>query len=404
LPICQSDDWITYAATHRTLAHHGVGILLAAVALSTWSVAEKTAQIDRETAQVHRIHEEADDALTEIRSGVFRAALLVRGHLLDWTPESPAPVPKEIAAIQVATDQHLHDLDARLSPGLILPLRNALAGYWRSLDLILGLSPDVARHPQQPLLRQKAVHLEAILKVTDQIDNLNTANFQQQERELRRRRLDFSAFLYRSRSLVLLLGLMIAIGSVWRLSSLQRRSAEQKSRAERAQAEMRRLSHQLVAAQEKERKTISRELHDEIGQMLTGLRMELGSLARLHAPEHKAFRDRLESVKALAEETMGTVRTLAHDLRPPMLDDLGIGPALRTPDQGVFTPHRHSRCSAHRRRPGLHPGAASHMPLPGGARGTDELRAPRGSQPRHGRDQRRPARGPRQHRRRWQGL
>ena len=293
----------------------------------------KTAQIDRETAQVHRFNEQADDALTEIRSGVYRAALLVRGFLLGMPPESGAPLPQELAAIHTATDQHMRDLDSLIGPeqlALVSPLRQELAGYWHSLDLILELNPDNARGPQQPLLKEKALHLEAILHVTDQIDTLNTANLRQQERELRDRRDEFAKFRYRSTALVLLLGMAIAVGCVMRLLSLERRSDAQKARAEGAESAMRRLSHQLVAAQEDERKALSRELHDEIGQMLTGLRIELGSLGRLHAPAADAFRERLESVKTLADETLRAVRNLAQDLRPPVLDDLGIGPALRS--------------------------------------------------------------------------
>ena len=88
-----------------------------------------------------------------------------------------------------------------------------------------------------------------------------------------------------------------------------------------------RLSNQLVRVQEDERRTISRELHDEIGQILTGLRMELGSLSR--GESDAGYRERLDSVKRLAEEALRSVRNLALLLRPSMLDDLGLEPALR---------------------------------------------------------------------------
>jgi signal transduction histidine kinase len=79
--------------------------------------------------------------------------------------------------------------------------------------------------------------------------------------------------------------------------------------------------------QEEERKAISRELHDEVGQILTGLRMELGTLSSHYTDE--GFRERLESVKRLAEEALRSVRNLALLVRPSMLDDLGLEPALR---------------------------------------------------------------------------
>jgi signal transduction histidine kinase len=108
---------------------------------------------------------------------------------------------------------------------------------------------------------------------------------------------------------------------------LDKVSEAERKRAEKAEQELRRLSNQLVRVQEEERKTISRELHDEVGQLLTGLRMELGTLS--HYEPDDEFRKRLESVKGLAEEALRSVRNLALLVRPSMLDDLGLEPALQ---------------------------------------------------------------------------
>ena len=90
---------------------------------------------------------------------------------------------------------------------------------------------------------------------------------------------------------------------------------------ERAKA----LSRQLVAVQEAERRHIARELHDEIGQVLTGLNLLLG--ISTDAPV-SAVEERLGEARALVEELMTTVDELSLDLRPAMLDDLGLLPAL----------------------------------------------------------------------------
>lgn len=85
------------------------------------------------------------------------------------------------------------------------------------------------------------------------------------------------------------------------------------------------LSHQLVEIQEAERRHIARELHDEIGQNLTGLNLLLGMSTR--APID-TIRARIDEARALVEELMEKVDELSLDLRPAMLDDLGLLPAL----------------------------------------------------------------------------
>ena len=125
-----------------------------------------------------------------------------------------------------------------------------------------------------------------------------------------------------------ILGLLVAFASAMRVRTLESRSAEQHRLTEQAEQEMRRLSQQLVHAQEDERRSISRELHDEIGQMLTGLRMEFRSLSKLHAASSAEFNTRLEQGKVLLDQTLQAIRDVAMGLRPSMLDDLGLDAAL----------------------------------------------------------------------------
>jgi signal transduction histidine kinase len=85
------------------------------------------------------------------------------------------------------------------------------------------------------------------------------------------------------------------------------------------------LSHQLIEVQEAERRHIARELHDEVGQALTGLKLLLDMSTRLPADEIAAG---LGEAQALVNELMALVRDLSLDLRPAMLDDLGLLPTL----------------------------------------------------------------------------
>ncbi len=105
--------------------------------------------------------------------------------------------------------------------------------------------------------------------------------------------------------------------------ALERREIERQHASSRLQA----LSHRLVEVQESERRHIARELHDEIGQSLTAAEMNLQ--AALQLPEAAALERRLaESIEAV-ERVLEQVHDLSLNLRPSMLDDLGLEPALR---------------------------------------------------------------------------
>jgi len=104
----------------------------------------------------------------------------------------------------------------------------------------------------------------------------------------------------------------------------------QRQRQEREQArhrrELRQLSANVVQAREEERRRIARELHDELGQRLTALKMELSSLGPAAAqPSHEA---RVTGMLEMIDDTVAAVRRIAADLRPMMLDDLGLNAAI----------------------------------------------------------------------------
>jgi signal transduction histidine kinase len=165
-----------------------------------------------------------------------------------------------------------------------------------------------------------------VLHLVAQIDSLNEASLAMEQQQIDSQQHSLSNFSLIATATLVLLGLFVAAASTIYLARLEAASEREKLRAESAEYELRRLSNQLVKIQEEERKSISRELHDEIGQMLTGLRMELGSLSNTAAP---GFEERLDSAKKLAEESLRSIRNLALLLRPSMLDDLGLEPALR---------------------------------------------------------------------------
>ena len=93
---------------------------------------------------------------------------------------------------------------------------------------------------------------------------------------------------------------------------------------------LRRVFARLIDAQEDERKSISRELHDGMGQALTAMQINLAEIGKALPPECPSeARERLAETRSLVEETLEQVRELAQGLRPGMLDDLGLVPTVR---------------------------------------------------------------------------
>jgi two-component system, NarL family, sensor histidine kinase UhpB len=104
------------------------------------------------------------------------------------------------------------------------------------------------------------------------------------------------------------------------------------STLDRLEGERRASMHRVLAAQEAERRRIAQELHDQIGQNLTAVVLELKRVrARIDSGESEALADAQE----LARETLEEVRRISYELRPAALDDLGLASALRSLCDGI---------------------------------------------------------------------
>ena len=126
----------------------------------------------------------------------------------------------------------------------------------------------------------------------------------------------------------LIFGSVVALLTTYRVTVLERRDAEQRKQIEETEVSLRRLSRRLVQTQEVERKSLSRELHDEVGQTLTALGIEIANMEKLRNADGDAYRAHMAEAKRLNADAMRAIRDLAMGLRPSMLDDLGLEPAL----------------------------------------------------------------------------
>lgn len=123
-------------------------------------------------------------------------------------------------------------------------------------------------------------------------------------------------------------GFLLALAGMVYIVRLERQTQSRYTQLAQSQRELQRLSARLVDAQETERRSISRELHDEIGQALGALLVDLGRLSTALPEDRPDVRGLVENMKSIAERTFQEVRNISLLLRPSMLDDLGLVAAL----------------------------------------------------------------------------
>src|SRR5437899_5224608 len=123
-------------------------------------------------------------------------------------------------------------------------------------------------------------------------------------------------------------GIAVAILSISLTSRLEKSYQQEHQATLAAKQDLQRLSARLVAGQEQERQTLSRELHDQVGQALTAIKIDIARTEQGLAPNQTDLLERLRRARKGAEETLEIIRRLSMLLRPSMLDDLGLSAAL----------------------------------------------------------------------------
>ena len=114
------------------------------------------------------------------------------------------------------------------------------------------------------------------------------------------------------------------------LAKSEHHYSELLKQSDRLQEQLRRLSRQILTAQEEERKRISRELHDVIAQTLTGINIRLATLKKEASINTKGLDRNIARTQRLVEKSVEIVHQFARELRPAVLDDLGLIPALHS--------------------------------------------------------------------------
>jgi signal transduction histidine kinase len=312
----------------------GLGGLLLLIVISVHSASRQAQDIYSRLDELSTHHREIESIVHRLRSDVQLSAIFIRDYLLDADAGKEADYRRRLESFHSTSRVALQELGALLGhidrhQRRLASLRIKLDEYWRVYEPLFAWNPSQDLERSAAFLQTKVMPArEAVLAITGEIEELNDATLATERARVAGAqvalRSDLRDLLWRT----LALGLVVAFVAVFRLRAFERRSDEQRVAAQRAEQEMRALAQQVVAAQEQERKHLSRELHDHIGQMLTALRLQLGRIERLRNPADPRVLEVTADGRVIVDAMVGTVRDLALGLRPSMLDDFGLQAAL----------------------------------------------------------------------------
>jgi signal transduction histidine kinase len=273
---------------------------------------------------------ERNRTLEQIRSDIYLSGTFARDSLL--APEVSG-ARAQIAALEGLhreTETALDRYAQSLEPEEVAPfraLRLEIDGYWRVLDRTFSWTAEERSKQRFAFFYEELIpRRTSMLQIADRIAGLNEESLKRGDKKLGalfgRLQLSLVVMIV----LTLVGGAALAALTIVHILRLESEVGRRLVESVQAQTSLQELSAKLLRAQEEERRALSRELHDEVGQSFSAVLLEAENLLDLEpAPE---VRPRLESIRAVAEKGINEIRNMALLLRPSMLDDFGLVPAL----------------------------------------------------------------------------
>ena len=300
-------------------------------------------EVERQAAQVAERYARAQDLLTTVRTQVLVASVRVRDALLNPDPGAVAAYRDQVATNYATLDDALTAYEPVLGSDTehvaITRLRREVEDFRDTVSTVLhggsGQSPAQVR---QLLNRHIVPRREAAFRISEEVQALNRAAYLQQQAELVA--IHRTAERTSQRRLIaastVSAGLLLLVGAY--AGRLEKRLRAQRDRDARLSRELQDAHSRMVQAQEDERRVIARELHDEVGQVLTAVKFELGLAQRAIDARGLSPVPLIEAQNVTAA-AITTVRDLSQLLHPVALDDLGLVAAVDVLLRGLARRH-----------------------------------------------------------------
>ena len=294
--------------------------------------ARQTRDVSVTSAALRKESRDRDSLLDQLRTDTYRSSTLVRDYILEPDDVLAASQKAELQLLRSRVEQslsHYGENAPQEEKEPVQGLQRHAESYWTSLAPALNWNRIARRQQGELFLRNTIIPgRDELVQFVKQVNALDERALDAAEERLQVVQARFQHRVNTISILSLVLGSILAIVVVRHARHLGMEAAARFNEVLAAREDLRRLSDRLVAVQEEERRNLSRELHDDLGQTMSAMLIELGKLEfpLAGSEDHRA---ELASVRRLAEENVAKVRNMALLLRPAMLDELGMVPALR---------------------------------------------------------------------------
>jgi signal transduction histidine kinase len=321
-----------FGPTIRTALLLGFGLTFGVWLFAGYYFTQRFGDVERRAGTINERYMRAQELLSTVRAQVLLGSVYVRDALLDPDPAATTAYRAQLEQTYQAVDQALAEyvpvVDSVREREHVARLRTVVDEFRRTmLEVIAG---DSRQWPADArvLLRTRIVpKREVVIQVSEDVQALNRRAFVQQQRAIAEIYGATQRWLWQSLGLALLASFGIALWATRYAGRLESRIRRQQQEEARTNDELQRLSAKLITAQEEERRSIARELHDEVGQVLSAIKVEL-AVAQRALEANGGAPQLLQDARSITEGALTTVRDLSHLLHPALLDDLGLPSAV----------------------------------------------------------------------------
>jgi signal transduction histidine kinase len=324
----------------------GLGLTVGTWLLAYWYFSVRIASLEARQTELSGRYELAQDLVGAARSDVLASAVASRNALLDddnAAGRHQEEVDSAFAAIDAALDRYETvfpgepALDSPVQRQQLARLRQQVLELNATTRQVLGDERERAA-PGNALNLRITPRREAAMATAEAILRLNREGFIRQQSQMSLVYKGVQQSILQALAIALLTSLGIAVALSRHAGRLESRVREQRTRDLDNALNLQRLTARLVTAQEEERRHIARELHDEVGQVFTIVKLALRD-AQKAVVASGASPEMLEEARLVSDRALQTVRDLSRLLHPSILDDMGLSVAIDAHLQGFGRRH-----------------------------------------------------------------